>query len=172
MNFAYVHSEVSGVLGAATDFPSSNAPAAAGVRPTITDSRTPSTSWITPSGILPDAAAGAVAMQLIVGIQRAGHPLLYAMFVTDTHGDPSVLAIQQNYANTIIHEFLHILNLGHRVEGPGAGGVGLVAGGIFWDGLSHPPQENLMHWNAPGSIAQDIDIIQALGARQSPLVPP
>ncbi|HEY4188734.1 MAG TPA: hypothetical protein VGP07_26945 [Polyangia bacterium] len=173
MNFAYVHSATGGVLGAATDFPPSGVAAAAGTRPSITETGTPSASWIIPTGVPPDAAAGAVTLQLIRGIQRPGHPQLFAMFVTDSHGDPSIPAIQLNYANTIVHEFLHILNLGHRVEGPDpATATGLAANGIFWDGLLHPPNENIMHWNAPGNIAQDIDTIQARGARQSPLVPP
>ena len=187
MNFAYIHSDdavaADGVtpqsnLGAATDFPNNTiAPAAAGARPTLTDNGTPSCNLQVPSGVAPDAAAGPVTLTLIAGIQRAGFPTLFAMYVTDAHGDPTQPAIMQNFANTIIHELCHILNLGHRVEGPDPAGVtaanpsGLVANGIFFDGLTHPPGENLMHWNNPGSIAQDIDILQAKAARRSPLVP-
>jgi hypothetical protein len=97
------------------------------------------------------------------------------MYVTDAHGDPTQAAVQQNIANTIVHEFCHILNLGHRVEGAApvtpANPTGLVANGIFFDGLNHPPGENLMHFNNPGTIAQDLDIVQAKGARKSPLIP-
>jgi hypothetical protein len=175
MNFAYIHSERRpNVGGAATDFPASNvAPAAAGARPTITDSGTPSTSWVTPSGVLPDAAAGAVTMRLINAIQRPGHPRLFAMFLCDNLGDPSAPAAQQIYAKSMCHELGHILNLGHRIEGPDpTTATGLAANGIFWDGLSHPPQENVMFWQGAQQICQDFDIIQTRGAHQSPLVPP
>lgn len=178
MNFAYIHSDNAGNLGVGTDFPHSTiAPAAAGGRPTLTDNGTPSDGLAVPSGVPPDAAAAPVTLTLIRGIPRAGHPQLYSMYVTDAHGDPTQPAIQQNFANTIIHELCHILNLGHRVEGPDPAGVtpanptGLAANGIFFDGLSHPPGENLMHWNNPGNIAQDLDILQARAARRSPLVP-
>ena len=178
MNFAYIHSDTAGNLGAATDFPDNAiAPAAVGGRPTLTDNGTPSDGWALPSGVLPDAAAAPVTLTLIRGIQRAGFPQLFAMYVTNAHGNPTLPAIQQNFANTIIHELGHILNLGHRVEGLSPAGVtaanpsGLVANGIFFDGLNHPPGENLMHFNNPGTIAQDIDLLQAKAARRSPLVP-
>ena len=130
MNFAYIHSDnakaADGVtpqsnLGAATDFPNSGiAPAAAGGRPTLTDNGTPSDSWALPSGVLPDAAAASVTLTLIRARQRTGFPTLFAMYITDAHGDPTIAANQQNYANTIVHELGHILNLGHRVEGSSA----------------------------------------------------
>jgi len=173
MNFAYTHSDSGGALGAATDIPASKvAPAAPGARPRISDSGTPSTSWIPPTGVAPDGAAGTVNMDLIAPIQRHGHPKLFAMFVCDSNGDPTTAAGMQNYANTISHEFGHILNLGHRVEGPNAAGTGLVAGGIFFDGLTIPLTENIMHWNGPATLCQDFDIIQARAVHQSPLVPP
>ena len=175
MNFAYVHSERrANVGGAASDFPNSNiAPAVAGGRPSITDSGTPSTSWVSPTGVLPDAAAGAVTMNLITGIQRPGHPRLFAMFLCDNLGDPAVAADQQIYAKSMCHELGHILNLGHRVEGPDlTTATGLNFNGIFWDGLSHPPQENIMFWQGAQAICQDFDIIQTRAAHQSPLVPP
>jgi len=189
MNFAYIHSQASRNLGAATDIPPSNLAAAPGVRPAITDTGTPSTSWAIPSGISPDLPAAPQSMQLITPIQRTGHPRLYAMYVTKGHDSATqpIAQVRQNYANTIVHEFLHILNLGHRVEGvpetsPGAGDqrdmtaadapAALSAGGIFWDGLLQPPGENVMHWVNPGTLAQDIDIIQVRAILQSPLVPP
>jgi hypothetical protein len=177
MNFAYIHSHKDGYRGAATDFPKSNlAPAAAGARPTITDSGTPSDSWALPSGVLPDAVAGAVTMKLIGGRQRAGHPQLFAMYLTDSIGDPAAAGMDQSYASTIVHEFGHILNLGHRVEGAAPAGVtpanpsGLAANGIYWDGLIHPPNENLLRWSYLPS-RQDFDILQTRAARQSPLMP-
>lgn len=174
MNFAYIHSERRpNIGGAATDFPASNAAGAPGVRPTVTDNGAPSTSWVSPTGILPDAAAGAVAMQLINAIQRPGHPRLFAMFLCDNIGDPAVLADQQLYAKSMAHELGHILNLGHRVEGADATqATGLKANGVFWDGLTHPPMENIMYWQGVQAICQDFDIIQARAVHQSPLVPP
>lgn len=192
MNFAYIHSDRVGNLGAANDFPNSTAPAAAGARPQITDSGTPSTSWVRPTGVGvgADATTGPVVMQLIAGIQRPAHPNLFAMYVTDGNGgavlpvgNHATPARQREYANTMAHEFGHILNLGHRVEGVAATATTasrdmtsadapatLSAGGIFWDGLIHPPHENVMHWRDPSTTAQDFDIIQAKGARLSPLV--
>ncbi|MEJ7712147.1 MAG: hypothetical protein WKF84_20375 [Pyrinomonadaceae bacterium] len=179
MNFAYIKSERrANVGGAATDFPASNiAPAAPGARPTITDSGTPSTSWLSPTGVLPDAAAGAVTMTLISAIQRAAHPQLFAMFVAD-FADPTVIAGQQRYAKAIAHEFGHILNLGHRVESTNPANVtaanpsGFAANGIFQDGLTYPPSENIMHFQGVQPSSQDFDIIQTRAAHQSPLVPP
>lgn len=179
MNFAYIKSERrANVGGAATDFPASNlAPPAPGARPTITDSGTPSTSWISPTGVAPDAAATPISMTLINAIQRPGHPRLFAMFVADL-ADPSTPAGQQQYAKAIVHELGHILNLGHRVEGPDPAGPtaanpsGLAANGIFWDGLQYPPTENIMNWQGVQPNSQDLDIIQTRGAHQSPLVPP
>ncbi|MHC4416895.1 MAG: hypothetical protein ACYS0G_16635 [Planctomycetota bacterium] len=184
MNFAYIHSERNRrVGGAATDFPASNiAPVAAGGRPTISDSGTPSDSWSSPTGIPPDGAAGRITMSLITAIQRPRHPQLFAMFLCDTIGNPTTAAGQDLYAKSMCHELGHILNLGHRVEGvPGPPQrdmtaadppATLAAGGIFWDALLYPPQENIMYWAGVNPICQDFDIIQARAVHQSPLVPP
>jgi hypothetical protein len=83
-----------------------------------------------------------------------------------------VPAIQQRYANTMVHEFGHILNLGHRVEGTEpAHPTKYLYKGIFFDGLTHPPRENVMNWVETQDIAQDFDIIQARAMHESPLVP-
>ncbi|OKY76434.1 MAG: hypothetical protein BM485_04145 [Desulfobulbaceae bacterium DB1] len=182
-NFAYIHSDAGGNLGAATDYPANGAGA------TITDNGSPSTSWILPSGVDPDGAAGTVTMNLLAARERntGTYPQLAAMYVTDANGDPANAAAQFTYAGTIAHELGHVLALGHRVEGvpesaPGAGDqrdmtaadapAALVAGGIFWDGLLVPPGENVMHWINPTTQAQDFDIIQARAMHQSPVVPP
>ncbi|MFH1216442.1 MAG: hypothetical protein V1706_08070 [Pseudomonadota bacterium] len=182
-NFAYIRSDAGGNLGAGTDYPANGAGA------TITDNGSPSTSWIQPSGVDPDNAAGTVTMNLLAARERntATYPQLAAMYVTDANGDPAAAADQFTYAGTIAHELGHVLGLGHRVEGvpetaPGAGdqrdmtsadaAASLVAGGIFWDGLLVPPGENVMHWINPTTQAQDFDIIQARAMHQSPVVPP
>ena len=158
MNFAYIHSATGGgILGAADDYPAN------GAGGSISDSRTPSSSWSVPSGIAPDAAAPTINMTLLVRRQRAGHPQLFGMYVTNANGAPGVLVNDQTYAGTIAHEFGHILNLGHRVDDVGS---------PFNDALNHPPNENVMHWHNPTTQAQDFDIIQARAVFRSPLVPP
>jgi hypothetical protein len=158
MNFAYIHSDVGGNLGAADAYPASGAGA------TITDSGSPSSSWKVPSGVKPDAAASPVVMTLLAARLRPGHPKLVSMYVTDgPNGDPSNINAMQTYAGTIAHEFGHNLNLAHRVDSPTS---------PFNDKVNHPPGENVMHWNNPTTLAQDFDIIQAKAARQSPIVPP
>jgi hypothetical protein len=157
MNFAYIHSSAGGILGAATDYPASGAGAS------ITDSGTPSSSWNLPSGVAPDAAAAAVTQSLLAARQRPGHPNLFAMHVTNANGNPATPADQLIYANTMAHALGHILNLPHRVDTPGS---------PFNDGVNFPPNENIMHWNNPGTIAQDIDILQVRAIHRSPLVPP
>jgi hypothetical protein len=157
-NFAYVHSDIGGNLGRATDRQASKSGA------TITDNGKPSTSWIPPTGIDPDPAAGTITMNLrpvMQSLKADGvtpkFPNLFAMYLTNANGSPS--ANPDVYANTLAHEFGHILNLAHR---PQAGG----------DGLSFPANENLMHPSNPPAQAQDLDIIQARAVHQSPLVPP
>lgn len=196
MNFAYIFSDDAGNLGAATDFPASLAGASVSDPPAGTPgaAASPSTSWRRPTGVGvgADATTTSVVMNVIGARQRAGHPQLFAMYVSDGNGGARVpannhktLARQREYANTMAHEFGHILNLGHRVEGvpetaPGRGDqrdmtaadapATLNAGGIYWDGLLHPPHENVMQWWDPASIAQDFDIIQARAVQRSPLV--
>jgi len=172
MNFAYIHSTVppnpanpnQTILGAAEDYPGSNAGA------TISDGGTPSTSLISPCGIPPDGAATNQVMTLLVARPRpapAGNPNrwqgLFSMYVCDACGNPTNLNDQQTYATTIVHEFGHILNLGHRIDTPGTG---------FNDNLNYPPNENVMHWINPWTLAQDFDLIQAKAVRQSPIMPP
>jgi hypothetical protein len=157
MNFAYIHSDAGGNLGAASDYPASGAGAS------ITDSGTPSSSWNIPSGVPPDGGAAAVTMTLLAARQRPGHPNLFAMHVNDANGNPASPVDRLIYANTIAHELGHILNLPHRVDNPLS---------PFNDGINFPPNENMMHFNNPGTIAQDFDLVQVRAIHRSPLVPP
>jgi hypothetical protein len=157
LNFAYIRSDSGGNLGVGMFFPASGAGA------TISDNGTPSTSWISPSGVAPDGAAGNVTMRLIPAIAHPTIAGFAAMFVTDTNGLPTAAAAQLSYGNTIAHEVCHLFNLNHRVDSPTS---------PFNDGLNYPPGENVMHWNNPSTIAQCFDIIQAKAVRRSPLVPP
>ncbi len=188
-NFAYIISDPAGNLGAGNHFPNSTtAPPAPNARAVVTENaKTPTSSWIKPCGVTPDGAAGNTTLVLIR--RRLPQAGLFSMYVTDGNaaGTPPVAgsnASALTYGGTIAHEFGHCLNLGHRVEGtnntsptPGVDGPAgtpaaqLNAGGIFFDGVLHPPHENVMHWIAPSTIAHDFDILQAIGARSSPLVP-
>jgi hypothetical protein len=187
MNFAYIHSDRDGNLGVGQDFPNSTAPGNQ-----VQDSGSPSTSWVRPTGvgIAGDATTGTVTMNVIAGIPRAGNPQLFSMYLTDRNGGALVPAgnhatpaRQLVYANTMTHEFGHILNLGHRVEGTnnthptpnvdmpaGTPVAQLRANGIFWDRMLHPPHENVMQWQDPPRLAQDFDIIQARAVLLSPIV--
>ena len=194
LSFAYLHSHEDGVLGAAQLWPQSNL----GPRGTalVGDAGSPSSSWIRPSGVVPDAAAAAVAMRVINGCPSpASSPSLYGMVVTNDVGIAPGGADAQRYGNTIAHEVGHMLSLGHRVEdieddallrkwergtlqaGPGGGHPRLVEGvgalgagdGMFTDNLWHPRTQNLMHHDAHADIAWDLDILQALAIAQSPL---
>lgn len=175
LNFAYIHSEVHGYLGGATDYPNSKlAPAVPGGRPQISDNGTPSSSWISHTGVPPDAAADEVKMDLIRGRQRAANKYkkLYAILLSDAIGDPSTLAGKQAYAKVIVHEFGHVLNLGHRPEKPDpTTATGWSANGIFYDGQRHPPLQNLMNWAPAQDTCQDFDLIQARAMREAKLVP-
>jgi hypothetical protein len=111
-------------------------------------------------------------MDLITAIQRPGHHRLFAMFLCDNIGDPAVLADQRLFAKSMCHELGHILNLGHRIEGADATtATGWAFNGVFRDGLTHPPNQNIMFWQGVQDICQDFDIIQARAVHQSPLVP-
>jgi hypothetical protein len=184
LNFAYVHSDEDGSLGAACYFPDSNLAVglAAGTRPTIRDNGSPSSSWVTStnsasatggSGVPPDAAAGTATMSLISRLRPTNHPRLFGMYVAGTCGDATDPDNDELYGLVITHELGHILNLGHRVEGPDAGEPsGLVADGIYFDGLTYPDPENVMRWGIAANINQDFDILQASAVWESPLVNP
>ncbi|MCK4536474.1 MAG: hypothetical protein KAT93_05635, partial [Desulfuromonadales bacterium] len=160
LNIAYIHSDVVGGgfvgLGMASDFSANSLP---GTR--VEDSGTPSTSWIRPSGIAPEGAAGTVRMRVFRGNQRrGGHPQLFGLYVTSTgNGSPTSGIGLMTYAGTIAHEVGHILTLRHRI---GAGN----------DRLSRPPSTNLMHGTNASTLAQDLDIIQSRAVLGCPLVQP
>jgi hypothetical protein len=184
LNFAYVHSDEDGALGAACYYPDSKLAVglAAGARPRIRDSGSPSSSWVTStnsasvtggSGVPPDAAAGTATMDLISRRHPTNHARLFGMYVSGDCGDATDPANDELYGLVVTHELGHILNLGHRVEGPDAAEPsGLVADGIFFDGLTYPDPENIMRWGIAANINQDFDILQALAVWESPLVNP
>jgi len=66
------------------------------------------------------------------------------------------------YGLVITHELGHMLNLGHRVEGPDvAEPTGLVANGYSLMVWTYPDSENVMRWGIAANINQDFDILQA-----------
>ncbi len=164
MNFVYIHScaplATGGrILGAATDFPASRAGAS------ISDSGTPSSSWIPPTGLPPDATAKRNTMKLLSRRQRNNHAKLFAMYITNACGSPTSNAGMFTYGNTIAHEIGHVLSLRHR-------NLNIMKGGVETsghDGLKHPPQENLMHANNGPTLAQDLDLLQVKAIHRSPL---
>lgn len=160
-NFAYVESDAGGggVLGSAIDR-QSNAGA------NVTDTGTPSSSWINPSGVPPHGASAAVVMLLRPPRQRPGtvagptNPFngLFSMWVATNGPNPSTKYMA--YGNTIAHELGHVLHLPHR---------GVAADPVN-DNVNWPPNTNLMHPSNPEKVAQDADILQARAVRLSPLV--
>jgi len=90
-------------------------------------------------------------------MQRAGHADLFACLITNANGSPT--HDQLTYGGSIAHELGHVFGLRHRV---GAG----------HDTLLFPPLQNVMHGNAPSTIAQDFDLIQRIGLESSPYIRP
>jgi hypothetical protein len=169
LNIAYIHSDVVGGgfvgLGMASDFSSNTLPTVVSAPHRVEDSGTPSTSWIRPSGISPDGAAGTVRMRVFRGNWRRSsraigpdYSQLFGLYVTSTgNGSPTSGIGIMTYAGTIAHEVGHILTLRHRI---GAGD----------DKLRRPPSTSLMHGTNASTLAQDLDIIQARAVLGCPLV--
>lgn len=163
---------------------------------TITDSGTPSSSWIVPSGILPDDAAGTVNMKIIDERIHPDpvHPELFGMLIMNSSGNKPGGRDALMYAKNIAHEVGHMLSLGHRVEeitdatlaaqwnagtlNPGPGGTIAAltsaklggSNGAYDDGLWHPRRQNVMHFSQFAEVAQDFDILQAKAVRESKLL--
>ena len=149
VNFAYVASAVLAgmiVYGEAQSFETSGGH--------VTDKGTPSTSWISPSGVRPAPEAREHKMRIFATLPHPTLAHLFALYVTNANPDDFFAA------GTVAHEFGHALGLMHRLEWPG----------LRHGGVQYPWNENLMHRENPTTISQDLDIIQARAVRQSPLV--
>ena len=118
LNFFYIKSHTSPTTGgAAVYWPDSKLGHPAGY---VNDSGSPSSSWISPSGLKPDNAAATVKIRYIRGwpppAAPAAYAKLYGMFITNAMGAKPNGADAIGYGNAIAHEVGHMLNLGHRVE--------------------------------------------------------
>lgn len=134
-------------FGLCTDRPANNAGTS------ITDNGNPSTSWVRPSGILPDGDPQTVTMTLAAARQRNSN--LAAFWISD-FADPDNA---DTYGRVITHEMGHVLGLRHR-------GRGVEGGGAI---ERHPPTENRM-FSEEDTFGLDFDIIQAKAAHRSPVV--
>jgi hypothetical protein len=156
VNIAYIRSVIAidhggrthRPYGLATDNPANGAGAS------ITDDRTPSTSWVRPCGILPDGNAQTVTMTLRPAGQR--NPNLAACWIRDFTNPTDT----DRYAYVIAHEVGHILGLEHR---------GWDQGQALPDGVGYPPDQNIM-FSDEQTMGQDFDIIQAKAAHRSPVL--
>jgi peptidoglycan hydrolase-like protein with peptidoglycan-binding domain len=172
-NAAYLHTVAGAptLNGMATDRRLSDA-----ADGTTTLGGSPSTSWVQPTGVYPDAAATTITMKTMGRSDQrdnAQKPLA---------GDGSLdkicacIMTQQGAtlpgSVTLVHELGHVLGLHHR--GCGGGEVTHSTDGV--DHLSgpfantgHPWVENVMTYG-PNTSRQDFDLIQTKILRSHPLV--
>jgi hypothetical protein len=167
--------------------------------PNNSDSGTPSNSWVLPSGILPDKAAGNVKIKTFAGektrLQSPG-PGDKAYIKARNTANPPFVANDMNQLHAAIlpatwgggadsngvnlaHEMGHVLGLMHR----GSGGLGnLNAHKLSDDQINskdiknklrgHPWLENVMTYGYGGAtiFAMDIDLLQASVIRRHPSI--
>ncbi|MDX2448767.1 MAG: hypothetical protein QNK29_16365 [Desulfobacterales bacterium] len=166
LNFCYIKSSTLTARGFAFKWPEHPSSTAANNRWNFTENGTPSTSWIQPSGNLPDRAATTVTMKVIAGY-KCNNSLpnnLNGMAVIERGNNMSTRAGRISYGGTIAHEVGHMLSLGHRVENPP------IARGSYDDELTFPPRQNKMLYYSSAS-AVDFDIAQTRVMRSSALIP-
>ena len=151
LSLVYVVSMASATtLGEAVMMPFNTSPKPAGGSfPQLTDSGTPSTSWISPSGVFPHGAATSQTLEMMQQTLHGRHKKAWA--VTVCNGNTS----EMQYANTLAHEVCHAMGLAHREA---------------TQDLLPELNENLMHATEGPDVAQDLDIVQAKAIHKSPLV--
>lgn len=174
MHLCYIKSAVDATLcGVASDRPQLT-----GAAQTLAGSPTP--SWVQPSGIPPDGAAGSVTMQTMTKSNRGtgqsdkdylktrklpanSFDQLFGLMMPDytVPGDP-------DWGQTIAHELGHVLGLRHR------GNAGNKNSGPSNDGINdpngngYPWVQNTMTY---GTVwAEDLDIIQSVVIRRHPVL--
>ncbi len=183
VSFAYIESQPgTKTLATALLCPQNHAPQARVDPPraytkasyTLGDKGIPSSSLISKTGIPPDVPVDEVKMIVLFpdvtwqGASPANRDinLLWGVIVPTSSIDNSAGAgasqdkIRLAYGNTLAHELGHVLGLGHRG----------VAGDQVEDGLTVPPNENLMHPTKPPPVAENIDVIQVKAIRFSEIM--
>jgi hypothetical protein len=156
VNLTYIHTgDEAGTLGAMIWYKRN--PAAS----PYSDPGNPSSSWKKKSGVQyvknnQPAPCDAVSMTVGAGDQPAGQTDIYGIYIVDREHNSDA-----EFANTIAHEFGHAIGLDHRQK---------KGKGDWPDGVGYPYEENLMHYNNPATIAQDIDMIQTKVMHLSPIV--
>lgn len=175
LHFCYIKSTKQGLAGAATDRPQLT-----GANQSLAGS--PSPSWVQPSGVPPDGAAGTVILKTIGKSTRPSAPgdktylksrglpanamdQLFGIILEDY-----VVPADPDWGQTLAHETGHVLGLMHR----GNAGHGAAATGASDDGINDPAGngypwlENTMCYGYAQS--QDLDIIQAIVIRKHPVL--
>lgn len=122
--------------------------------PQLTESGTPSSSWISPSGVFPHGASTPQTIEMMnpgldPRIRRRDRSRHWSL--TICNGNSTMM----QYANTLAHEVCHSLGLAHREA---------------TQDLLPELNENLMHATEGPSVAQDLDILQAKAVHNSPMV--
>jgi len=156
VNLTYIHScDEEGTLGAMIWYKRN--PAAS----PYNEAGNPSSSWKKKSGVQyvkknKAAQCDPVNMTVGTGSQPSGQTDIYGIYIVDREHDSD-----SEFANTIAHEFGHVIGLDHRQK----------AGQGDWpDGVGYPFEENLMHFDNPATIAQDIDMVQTKVMHESPII--
>ena len=180
-NIAYVRSTQQGVA-AATDIRGTS-----GTNEQLTG--TPSTSWVLPTGVAPDGAAGNVTMRTFsqfprsnsadAGYARARHRLDATFQTTDMRRIMGVTyhsvwnGTDAQHAQNLAHELGHVLCLRHRGSG---GHLGVDRGVLSDDRVNgadangrrrgHPWLENVMGYDNDNGL--DVDLVQTAAVRKHP----
>lgn len=181
MHLCFVKSLKDGGAGVATDRPGLSGA-------NISMSGTPSSSWLPPSGVTPDAAAGTVTMltmdkskgrttqgdldyvkerkKVDPTFSNASFDRLYGCIMPD-YTPPT----DADWPQTIAHEVGHVLGLRHRgnpqtnIQLGKIGGNDNVNGAGGW---GHPFEENVMSYGY--TLSQDLDLIQTMHIRGHPVL--
>lgn len=177
-NMAYIHSlsgeANAGVLGEATDRRLSPEEG------TADDSTSPSTSWVQPSGVFPDADASKVTMKTMgrSDARNNSQKTLCGDGTNETLNTISACYMTENVKTrlargniTLPHELGHVLGLHHRGNGGGQDvtsydDVNHTSGPR--KGRGHPWNENFMCYGSD-AIRQDVDLLQTQVMRANAL---